>query len=68
MPQGNPVQLPAQGLALLEARMEDSVDGLMLSGLTFRVLELAGGSSLVRFLPPRVTGALPAQCCLRRDR
>lgn len=38
--------------------MEDSVDGLTLSGLTFRVLELAGGSSLVRFLPPRVTGAL----------
>lgn len=48
--------------------MEDSVDGLTLSGLTFRVLELAGGSSLVRFLPTRVTGALPAQCCLRRDR
>lgn len=68
VPQGNPVQQPAQGLALLEARMEDSVDVLMLSGLIFRVLELAGGSSSVRFLPPRVTGTLPAQCCLRRNR
>lgn len=68
VPQGNPIQLPTEGLTLLEARMEDSVDVLTLSGLIFRVLELAGGSSLVRFLPRRVTGTLPAQCCLRRNR